>query len=453
MISEKMSVARYRYPAILAFTVLFVLSGMMLKEGNILRFALMLVSGLIIVIWLLVSFNSINRQIAFFFHALRNNDTAIRFPVKYRDKSLSTLFDGMNRLTDHFREIKAQSEYNENFYKTLIHYSSSGLMVLDTNNKVLLINHTACRYAGIPEDSVNLNLIAIKNPEFLSAITSLKPGDDKVFKQIIGEEYRLLVFKATILIRDDKEMKLISINDIRTEMESRELESYRKLISVLTHEIMNLVTPLTSVSVSLQSLYESENGQLGLRDLNEDMLKTTQTGLKIINEHSSALKQFVETYRKISRIPRPVIRPFLLDEWIDQIRIAFSSMLEENKIRLQVNKDTRINEVSADKNLMNQVMINLINNAVDALSEINTDRFIRLELTNRSDNRLRISISNNGPAIPPETLDRIFVPFFTTKKTGSGIGLSICQEIIRLHRGSLVVFSRDGDLTTFVIEL
>jgi len=453
MISEKLIQNRYRYPGIFAFTGIFVFSGVMLKEEKFFESFLLLAAGLIIVLILMGSYESINRNIAFFFHALKNDDTAIQFPAKTSNRTLAELYDGMNKLNSHFRDIKIQNQHNENYYKALIHHSASGLLVMDSENKIMLINQTACRYAGIPADSTNPNLVGIKNPDFHNAIIRLNPGEDVVYKQIAGNDYHLLVFKATLLLQEGKAMKLISIHDIRSEMESRELESYRKLISVLTHEIMNLVTPLTSVSSSLESIYHKENGRIHTKDLTEEMLRTTQTGLRLINEHSSGLKQFIETYRKISRIPKPDIKPFNIDEWIEQIRIAFSSRLSENNIRLHIKKDSRIGKLWADKSLLNQVIINLMNNSIDALLEINSDRTIYIEFLQRPDNRLRLTLSNNGPEIPQEILDKIFVPFFTTKKTGSGIGLSICQEIVRLHKGSLAVLSPSGGITTFVVEL
>jgi two-component system nitrogen regulation sensor histidine kinase NtrY len=453
MVSEKLIQARYRYPAILVFIVLFVLSGIMINEEKIVESILLIGAGITILFLLMSSYDSVNRYISFFFHALRNNDTAIQFPVNLKNKALAGIFDGMNKLNNQFREIKVQSEYNENYYKALIHHSSSGLMVLNTNNQILLINQKACIYAGIPADSTNYGLIAIKNPEFYNAIVRLQPGDDIVYKQISGNEYHLLVFRATLLIQDDKSMKLISIHDIRSEIESHELESYRKLISVLTHEIMNLVTPLTSVASSLQSLYNTKNGDIRLGDFTDEMLKTSQTGLKLIYEHSTGLKQFVETYRKISKIPKPEIKPFNANEWIDQIRIAFSARFSENEINFRIEKDNTVRSIIADKSLLNQVIINILNNSIDALQEIPTDRSIKMDFVSKPDNRIRITVSNNGPEIPAEILDKIFVPFFTTKKTGSGIGLSICQEIVRQHKGSLAVLSPAGGSTTFVIEL
>jgi len=453
MISEKLIQTRYRYPAVIAFTGLFMYSGFMAGKEKYTEALLLLISGLVIVMMIMGSFDRINRSIAFFFNALRNSDTSLQFPVKIGNKTLAMLYDSMNRLNSHFQAIKLQNEYNENYYKALIHHSASGLLVLNRENQVELINQIACKYAGVPADSTNLKLLGIKNPAFLEAMCRLKPGEDIVYKHVLGSEYHLLTFRATLLRKDDKELKLISINDIRHEMEAREIDSYKKLISVLTHEIMNLVSPLTSVSTSLQALYDKPDGDISMNDINEDVVKTTQTGLRLINEHSIGLTRFIETYRKISRIPKPVIRPFSIDEWVEQMNIVFGPQMAGNDIGFQIIKDNKIKEVSADKSLLNQVILNLVNNAVDAVLETSTGRQVKIDFSDRPDMRLRITVTNNGSPIPAEILDKIFVPFFTTKQNGSGIGLSICQEIIRLHKGSLTVLSPAGGPTSFIIEL
>jgi signal transduction histidine kinase len=359
----------------------------------------------------------------------------------------------MNQLNNYFQSIKMQNEYNENYYKAIIHHTASGIAVLDSNKRILLMNRTACRYAGIPDDYVNANLPGIKNPPFVQAISRLEPGGYEVYKQVDGTDYLLLAFRAALLRIAGKEIKIVSIHDIRSEMEARELESYRKLISVMTHEIMNLISPLTSVSNSLNSAINSPEIKVSKDNITSDMISTMQTGLQLIYEHSVGLKEFIETYRKISRIPRPVKKTINIEEWIAQVKIAFSETAEKNNIQLSVLGNVKFREIDVDKNLLNQVIFNLVNNAIDALTEITENRVLDIEFAERPDNRLRISVSNNGPVIPAEIIDRIFVPFFTTKSNGSGIGLSVCQEIVRLHGGSLVVLSPSSGMTRFLIDL
>jgi signal transduction histidine kinase len=408
-------------------------------------------AGLVAFLILLWLNYHIERTISFFFSALRNNDTTVHFPVNIKNKALARLHDNMNLMNQHFQKIKMQNEYNENYFRALIKNINTGLLVLN-NNQIELINHAACRYAGISPESTNPNQLKIKNLKFYEAVCNLKSGETTTYKQVIGNEYQLLNFRASFLRKNGISLKLISIQDIRHEMESRELESYRKLISVLTHEIMNVVTPLTSVSKSLLSLYMNKGKALNISEFDEQILKTTQYGLQLIEEQSRGLTTFVESYRKISRIPQPVVQSIEIEEWLEQLRIVFSGRMTENQIKFDIASDSFVKQISADKNLMNQVMINLVNNAFDAVLELKKNRVISLGISLFQQNRIHIKISNNGPVIQPDILDKIFVPFYTTKKNGSGVGLSICQEIMKLHRGSITVISNEG-LTSFIAEL
>jgi signal transduction histidine kinase len=402
--------------------------------------------------WLILRiFNTTNQLVAEFVNALRNNDTAIRIPVKYKNKSLIELLESLNGLISHFQQFKRQSETNAQYYKALIRHSATGLMVLNGDN-IEIINDTACKYAGITAESTNSNLLKIKNPLFYEAVCKLKPGEVITYKHIMGKEFHLLLFRAAALRVNEKMVKLVSIQDIRNELESKELDSYKKLISVMTHEIMNLVSPLTSVSKALQELYLKNGNHITESDVDEMMIKSTINGLNVIGDQSNGLLNFIDHYRRISRIPQPIIERFSSDEWIEQLNIVYGSMMKENNIEFTIQCDKLLRFIEADKNLLNQLMINLVRNAVEALREQPLDKRIMLELIQLSQNRVRITITNNGPYIPPEIQEKIFVPFFTTKKEGSGVGLSICQEIMKLHKGSLSVISNYGGMTSFIAE-
>jgi signal transduction histidine kinase len=255
-----------------------------------------------------------------------------------------------------------------------------------------------------------------------------------------------------MITRKDAELKLVSIQDIRHELEFRELDSYRKLISVLTHEIMNLLSPLTTVSKELYSMFRTNDKPKMLSQIDDGTIKTAVTGLQLINEQSNGLLNFVSNYRKISKLPQPEFATFDVDEWVEQLKIAFSGKMSENNIGFKITLDKSLKEVIADKKLLNQVIINLINNAIEALQEKKQDRQIRIQMLRTPQNNVIIRIINNGPLIPPELLEKIFVPFFTTKKSGSGIGLSISQEIMKLHNGSITAVSSEVSNTCFIVE-
>lgn len=393
---------------------------------------------------------AVNEAIRVFFDSLRNDDTTIKFPENFRNKRLSRLFESMNDLNAYFREIRVKNELNEAYYRTLIHNASAGLLVLGENNKLELINKTACNYAGISHESTNADLLKIKYPAFYEAVCSLKPGQNVTYKNIVDGNLQLLSFRATMIKRNDEQLKLVSIQDIRTELESRELESYRKLLNVMTHEIMNQLSPLTAVAKELHDMVEKTDRKDEVSE-GESLKKITINGLKLINEQSAGLVNFMSNYRKLSKIPAPEFSSFDAEEWIHQLRIAFTGKMNENNIEFKVSADKSLKEIIGDRKLLNQVMVNLINNAIDAVMEKEGERCINIVMIKNSENRAAIRVINNGPVIPYELLEKIFVPFFTMKKNGSGIGLSISQEIMKMHNGSINAISNTFE-TCFLVE-
>ncbi|MBN1143294.1 MAG: GHKL domain-containing protein, partial [Bacteroidales bacterium] len=385
-------------------------------------------------------YDATNQSVAAWLNALQNNDTAVQYSPGKKSKSLAALYEGFNKLNGHFQKIREDSEINEKYYKALIRHSATGMLVLN-GESVELINRTACNYAGISPDSTNPDLLRIKNPLFYEAVRNIEPGMDLTYKQVSGKSFQLLAFRATGLRKGSSSVKLVSIQDIRYELESRELESYRKLISVLTHEIMNLMSPLTSVSKALYALYHKDDIPVTLKSVDDQTLSSTVNGLRVFDEQTNAILNFVGNYRKIARIPPPEIKPFDTREWLEQLKIVYSGKMAELGVTFDIHSEGGPKTILADKNLINQVLINLISNAIEAVAENEESREIILEVSFSSRNRTIIALINNGPSIPPEIQEQIFVPFYTTKKNGSGIGLSICQEIMKLHKGSLTLIS------------
>ena len=453
MVSENILHSRMKYYLPFALFVVQTVAGFLLAREEYAYAMLLMFSGAIIA-WIIVRlYDSTNKAVEIFFSALRNDDTSLSFPVRIRNKSLAKLHESMNALNRHFQSIRMQNEFNENYYRALIRHSATGLVVLNNHDEVELINQVACKYAGISSESTNPNLLKIKNPEFFEALCKLKPGEDITYKQMTGKDLQVLSFRASLLHKKDSTVKLISLQDIRYELEIKELESFRKLISVLTHEIMNLMSPLTSVSKALFSIYHRDNKPIRLTDMDENTLKTTLNCLQVIDEQTNGILNFINNYRRISRIPDPEIKPVGVEEWLEQLTIVYNEKMRQLGIEFTIRNDRQISSLLADKNLLNQVIVNLINNAIDSVMENENRRRIGIELASASRNRTWISVTNNGPKIPPELREKIFVPFFTTKTNGSGIGLSISQEIMKLHKGSLITgLSADGD-TAFILEL
>jgi len=181
-------------------------------------------------------------------------------------------------------------------------------------------------------------------------------------------------------------------------------------------------------------------------------IETAVSGLRLISEQTNGMLNFVTSYRKISKIPQPEFAEFDTEDWIAQLKIAFIEKMRENSIEFDIAADRAVRTIIADRKLLNQVMINIVNNAIEALQEITEHRLVDIRISAKEQGRILIAVTNNGPGIPPELIEKIFVPFFTTKESGSGIGLSISQEIMKLHNGSVSVVSLKDGKTSFMIE-
>lgn len=441
---------RVRYAVFTGLGLLSLAAGYLLAENQHTT-AMLCIAGAMSAVFLLNwIYQYTHRSMAYYFRSLKNDDTNLQFPELKSNQSLRGLFESMNDLNRHWLNIRLKNEYHEKYLRMLIRNSATGLLVLNGSEEVELINDQASLYAGIPPESTNLSLVRVRNPLFYQAVCKVRPGESQTYRQTMDGQVQLLSFKATLFKRNTESLKLISIQDIRRELETREGESYRKLISVLTHEIMNLMAPITSVAGVLDKTFAAVESPT---DLNPEELKTTRNSISVIRDQSAGISRFLANYRKIAKVPEPETSSFDAADWFDQLRIAFSGQMQQYDIRFDLIQDKSVLRIEADKNLLNQLMINLLNNAIEAVSETESGRFISIRLERSRMNGVRITVTNNGPVIPSERLDRIFVPFFTTKKEGSGIGLGICQEIMRVHHGTLTVVSGPEDLTSFIAEL
>jgi two-component system nitrogen regulation sensor histidine kinase NtrY len=392
------------------------------------------------------------KGISQFFDAVESNDFSLDFSETGQDPTLRKLHGKMNLINRKIRELRLSSEARERYYLAILQQSTTGLVVINQEKEVEIINEAAARFAGISPASTDTRLLRIRNPIFYTRLCNLDPGDHYTYRDPGSDPEKTLQFKAIEISVAEKKLKLISIENIRRELDHKELESYQSLIRILTHEIMNSVAPLTSVSNTLQKLFLRLNRPVEPGQLDSSMITALLQGLATIDEQAKGLINFVDNYRRLTKLPDPVMETIDVREWLDRLKILLSEQLDQSGIHLQVIADPNIKSMVADRNLLSQVIMNLVNNACDALHEIPSDRELGIGIFRYEVSKVYIKVSNNGPAIPAENLEKIFIPFFTTKKSGSGIGLYISRQIIHLHNGLLSVSSRPGQ-TVFGIEL
>jgi two-component system nitrogen regulation sensor histidine kinase NtrY len=421
-----------------------------LYKQNWLIAAPLILIVLILIFNLIYFLNGINRKVAFFFDAITNDDTTLHYSERIHPRTLLALHQSMNRLNKHITDIKIKNEHNEKFFNEMLKSSATGLLAVDERGYIEQINDAALDFMGLPHIT-HIDLLKQKNKELYEQMMLIKPGQSNTIKVLHGSELLLFSLKVALLNFDKNSYRLYSMADIKAELEENELDSWQKLIRVMTHEIMNSIAPITSLSNTLSRIFIRNNNPIPAQEVTGKHVENIIHGLEVIENTGKGLMRFVEDYRKLTKIPNPVFKPIHIDNWMNAIRLLMKNRLIEEKTNLRIVKKGVRNEFIGDEKLLNQVILNILNNATDALKGVQNKKIL-IGISENQTGKLKISISNNGKGIPAEEIDKIFIPFYTTKENGSGIGLSLSREIMRMHKGSISVFSSTEDQTTFVLS-
>jgi len=313
-----------------------------------------------------------------------------------------------------------------------------------------IINNTALSLLGLPHIS-HIDLLKQKNIQLYELMMQVKPGQTKTIKVLCGTELRLLSLRVSNLKFGEKKYRLFSLHDIKTELEENELDSWQKLIRVMTHEIMNSIGPITSLSNILNNIYLKEGKPISVNEITEKQIANTIHGLDVIEQTGKGLMHFVEDYRKLTKIPKPVFKTIQIMLWLKSVELLMKNRFDEEGIEFKIlHKEIR-KELIGDEKLLSQVVINLLNNSIDALKNSEKKK-INITVTEGATGKIKLSVTDNGSGIAPEEIEKIFIPFYTTRENGSGIGLSLSRQIMRLHKGSITAFSQVGVQTTIVLN-
>ncbi len=392
-----------------------------------------------------------NRKLTQFFQSIRYAD----FSTSFTDKSQGASFDNLNKefneVIKAFQRNRAEKIEQHNYLLTVVQHVSIGIIAFHPDGSVDLFNNAVKKLFKINVLKHVHDLDKIKDG-FSKKLLEIKPGEKVLIKMIIDDELLQIFISATQLRLRGKDLTVVSLQDIHAELEEQEIESWQKLIRVLTHEIMNSITPISSlVSTVDDMIIDESSDSLQLKNLDEDDLQTVREALHTIQNRSKGLLNFVDVYRNLTRIPKPNFRYFKLDELIRQNVQLLKPKLEKFNINLHYEVTPQNIMVTADPDLIDQVIINMLVNAVDALKETQHPEIAIKAWVNKN-SRVVIEITDNGHGIKPDILDKIFMPFYTSKKHGSGIGLSLSRQIMHLHKGSIAVKSRPQQGTTFTLS-
>jgi two-component system nitrogen regulation sensor histidine kinase NtrY len=427
---------------ILIVSVAALTSCILFKE-----YALAIISGVVVLGTLnslQLHYKKFNSNILFLLNALDNGDYSFHFSennLSRREKELNTM---LNRIKEILVNARKEVIENEKFLSLIIESVSTGIIIMDDFGHVQTVNQSALHVLGLPVFT-HINQLSGVNENFPELFRTLKAGDhQQISVNNEREEMQVSLRISEIRLKNGR-MKVITLNNIGNELETKEMESWIRLIRVMTHEIMNSIAPITSLSETLLLLYKTPD----ISEV-EKLRNNTIEAFETIHTTARGLLSFVDSYRKFTGIPKPVVHAFALKPLLEKVIHLERKAIKDKNIKLQVESIDDNVELIADEKLMTQVLVNLLKNAIEAIDPAESGQII-IRRNKQTTTQLGIDICNTGKSIPQDVLSNIFIPFFTTKETGTGIGLSISRYIMRLHGGKLTHSTSPEGWTVFTV--
>ncbi|KPL14472.1 MAG: hypothetical protein AMS26_10615 [Bacteroides sp. SM23_62] len=397
-------------------------------------------------------FNQVNQWIASFLLGIENEDTTLKIPQKTGNKAIDEIFNGLHRLNELFRKTKIEIGTQEQYYLSIINQSATGLFSVNEQGRIININPAAEKLTGlIAFHHVNtLSRISDTLPDFILKTKNDHKSTSAIFENQKGQK---LLFKITQIITPAEVIKLVVVSDITKELDSREVDAWIKLARTLSHEIMNNVAPITTLSQVTLNYFVRNEQAVSSDNISQETVNKTIKGLQVIEERSSGLIKFVDNYRKFTKLPEPDLQKVDLIKLISKVLMVCSGFKNFDEVQVEEHLPDSLFTIT-DDNLLSQVLINLIKNALENHGENRTieNPIIQIKASKETD-RIKIDICNNGDEIPPELREQIFVPFFTTKENGSGIGLSLSKQIMLKLGGDIILRTNSRNFTCFTISL
>lgn len=392
-----------------------------------------------------------NKDIASFLDSVSFDDFSASFKTESHDPYVQRFHQELNEALTRLRNSRQEKDTEYLFYKNIVMHVGIGLVIFnDTTGKIEIFNSAARKLLKINTANALGDLKEV-DPNLVHTFLRLKTGGRELMRLKVGEDIIQLSIYAIELTLRGENMKLISLQNIQSELEEKEMEAWQNLVRVLTHEIMNSVTPISSLAGTMEVEISDHLKGSEEKPLQKDQLSDIHLSLQTISKRSENLIQFVKEFRSLTHIPKPRLQTFLVCTLLDEICMLHKNELAEKKIKLVVNIDPPDLTLLADRGLVEQVLINLVKNAIQAFED-QEEKVIAVTASVTEKNRPVISVRDNGSGIDPEALEKIFIPFFTTKKSGSGIGLSLSRQVMRQHQGTLTVKSTVGKGTEFFMR-
>lgn len=388
-----------------------------------------------------------NQQVSEYFDLIKNKDTASRLSSDSNSSSFSKIRKQVNDTNQIIQDLQIEKEIQSNFFNHLVNDINIGLFAFDERGRIQFINPEAKRILGMTKIFKIEDLQEV-NTNFVALLQNILPGQQEIVE--LKNSSQKLSLNCGLLNLGAQKIKLISFHDIDKHLYQNEIESWNKLIRIMNHEIMNSITPITSLSKTMKKYFFDGENEKHSESILPASIGRTIEGLNIIEERGNGLIHFVNNYRKLSSLPQPNKADIQIQNLLIQSKELFREELESKNIEfvIDVNPDNLI--INADKEQISQILVNLIKNSLHAMPN---NRKGRIVITaSKNDDKTIISVQDNGTGIPKEIMDDIFIPFYTSKESGSGIGLSLSKQIMKLHDGTISVSSIPDKITKFMLS-
>ena len=438
----------------LIFRVLFLAATVflffyLLETDTYLTPILVFIAGILQVYSLIRYVEKTNRDLASFLESIRFSEFTRSFQIEGMGPSFDELNTAFNDVISDFQKVRSEKEEHFHYLQSIVQNIDVSILAYQKDGTIEMINKASKKLFQL-NTIKNIEKLNSLSEELVQTMLTIKPGENKLVKVQDDDDFLQLAINSTEFKLKDKVITLATIKNIQNVLEEQETEAWQKLIRVLTHEIMNSITPISSLSATLESMlkpYSSEGAEISP---DKETILEIQHALQTISRRSAGLMHFVDTYRNLTRIPKPNFARIKVTNVFNNLESLMEKDLKENKIELSKQIEPDGFEVSMDEQLIEQVMINLVKNSIHALEGKENGKINMKAFFNKR-GRPTIQVSDNGVGILKDVLDKIFIPFFTTKPSGSGIGLALSRQILRLHGGTITAASKVDKETIFTM--
>ncbi len=448
--SNSKRIILYRVGLIILTT--FFLSSQLFDDGFIVT-ELVLTALLIFQVVILLKYTQkSNREVMDFLNSIKHDDLARSYKTNSKNEDVNRLNTELNRVLKDLKRVRKEKEADFQYLKNIVQHIGIGLLTFNQAGDIQIMNTAAKKLLRVGNVK-NVTDLRSVNDHLVDTFFRLRTGGRDLLRfEIGGEIVQLAIYAIELTLRGEL-YKLVSVQNIQNELEEKEMEAWQNLVRVLTHEIMNSVTPISSLANTVEEELKVQltNDDSSSNAISNDEIEDIHLAIQTIKKRSEGLIRFVQDFRNLTHIPKPKITEIEVRHLLEELVILHKNEIEKSGVSVNVKVDPENLTINADKDLIEQVLINLLKNALQAFDE-QTTKLVELNAYVDEKSRPIIAVKDNGSGIDDEALEKIFIPFFTTKKSGSGIGLSLSRQIMRQHQGVLGVKSRVDEGTEFFLR-